>query len=88
MRCVLVLLLLAFPVTATAADTAPDQSPIIALLTNEVQQLRAENEKLSARLYSIEAKLSAQPKLGFVEHVDDPVGVRQGQPNSSQVGQK
>jgi hypothetical protein len=64
MRCFILLAFLAFPVSAIAANAAADQSAAIAALTHEVQDLRAQNEKIAARLQSIEIKL-AVPQLTF-----------------------
>ena len=60
MRCFFLVLFLVLPVSAIAANTASDQSPAIASLTHEVEQLRAENEKLSARISAIEKRLPSQ----------------------------
>ncbi len=57
MRCFLLLVFLVFSVPAKAADAASDQSASITALTKDVQELRAQNEKLSARLSAHETRL-------------------------------
>jgi hypothetical protein len=62
MRCFFLLCLLVFP-SAAIADSASAKPDAITSLTQEVQQLRAENEKLSARIKAIEQKFSAGQKV-------------------------
>lgn len=72
MRSFILLVFLAFPFAALAADAARDTSGSIASLTQEVQQLRTENEKLSARLSAIENRLSSpQQKISISNRVVD-----------------
>ncbi len=63
MRCLFLFLSLLLPVPAIAAVAAPDQSASITALTKDVQELRAQNEKLSARLNDLETRLPAGNKI-------------------------
>ena len=74
MRCLFLFLSLLLPVAAIAADAAPDQSAAVASLTRDVQELRAENEKLSARLSALETRLPAGNKtIGTTDCFENPV---------------
>ena len=72
MRCFFLILFLAFPISVMAADAASDKSVSLASLTRDVQQLRAENEKLSARISVLEKRLpSPQQKISVSDRVSD-----------------
>jgi histidinol-phosphate/aromatic aminotransferase/cobyric acid decarboxylase-like protein len=74
MRWFFLALFLVFPVSVIAANAVTDQSDAIASLTNEVQQLRAENERLSARLNALERRFPSQQKMGVADFGALPLG--------------
>lgn len=82
MRCFILLVFLAFPVSAIAADAARDPSRSIASLTQEIQQLRAENEKLSVRLNTLEKRFPAPHQAITIttDHLDNPISVAPSPP--------
>ncbi len=74
MRCCFLVLFLVFPANAIAANAASDQSATIASLTREVEQLRAENERLSARFAALEKRFPSQQKMGVADFGTPPLG--------------
>jgi hypothetical protein len=73
MRCFILLVFLAFPSAAIAADSASAQPDAISSLTKEVQQLRSDNEKLSARITALETRFPAgQKAIMVIERFGQP----------------
>ena len=68
-----------------AADAALDQPATIASLAREVQQLRAENEKLSVRISVLEKRLpSQQQTISISNRVGDLDGAAPTVPKERQ----
>jgi hypothetical protein len=83
MRCFILLVFLALPSAAIAADAAAVQSPAISSLTQKVQQLQEENEKLSARLSALEKRFPAPHQAITIttDHLDNPISVAPSPPH-------
>jgi cell division protein FtsB len=85
MRCLIFLVFLAFPSAAIAANSAVDQAATIAALTQDVQELRAENERLSARLTALEKRFPAPHQtISITDHFDNFVPAGSSLPNPRQ----
>jgi hypothetical protein len=63
MRCFFLVLLLALPATAIAANTAVDRTDIVETLRQDVQQLRAENQRLADRVEALEKRFPSQHQV-------------------------
>jgi hypothetical protein len=63
MRYFLLVVLLVLPATAIAANTAADQSGVVEILRQDVQQLRAENQQLAAQVNALEKRFPAQHQV-------------------------
>ena len=63
MRYFFLVLLLALPATAIAANASADLSGVVESLRQDVQQLRAENQQLAAQVNALEKRFPDQHQV-------------------------